>query len=314
MVAYGPIGSPRLGRTLEVSPIPPRTCTYSCVYCRYGRPSDLRIKRESFYPPGEILDEILAVARRTAPDCVRFSGRGEPTLCRDLGGLIRGFKAESAIPVAVSTNASLLYRKDVRQDLAEADVVLTSLDAGAGSGAEEIFLRLNRPHLSLDLDRVLEGLARFRREHAGRIWLETMLVAGINDGPEALERIQRAVDLLVPDRVYLLRPAHPPVEPWVRPPLSSVLAEAVRRIRGARSFDRTEEGPAELLGFDDAREAVSALAAHAQLRWSRVTSVENELRAPGLVRRMIDTGDLIPVEFDGERFLLPPSIARRRRA
>jgi wyosine [tRNA(Phe)-imidazoG37] synthetase (radical SAM superfamily) len=237
MFVHGPVDSPRLGRTLEVRPIPPRTCSYSCIFCPYGRTDHLRVGRRSFYPPRRILDEILDAARRTNPDYVRFTGSGEPTLCRDLGLLIRGVKEGTQTQVAISTNASLLFRKDVRQDIEEADVILPSLDAGS----EEVFLRINRPHCALDFDRVLEGLARLRREFTGPIWLESMLVGGVNDGPEDIEALRRSLALVEPDQIHILRPVLPPAEPWVRSPSSDAIARATQRIRGARLSDAVEK-------------------------------------------------------------------------
>ncbi len=151
MYTYGPVPSRRLGRSLGVSPIPPRTCSYSCVYCQLGRTTHLVTRKQSFYPKEDILSEIIRNAESSKPDYITFVGDGEPTLCADLGWLINQYKKRLPFPVAVITNGSLLFREDIRQDLMSADVVLPSLDAGS----EEVFRRINRPHSEIRFDTML---------------------------------------------------------------------------------------------------------------------------------------------------------------
>ena len=111
-----------------------------------------------------------------------WPGSGEPTLNQGLGRIIREIKAMSQIPVAVLTNGALLYLPEVRRELAAADIVLPSLDAAR----EETYRAINRPLPELSLDVLLEGLTAFRREYRGRIWLEVMLLKGLNDTEEEL--------------------------------------------------------------------------------------------------------------------------------
>ena len=63
-------------------------------------------------------------------DWVTFVGSGEPTLHSGLGWLIRQVKGVADLPVAVITNGALLYLPEMRTELAAADAVLPSLDAG----------------------------------------------------------------------------------------------------------------------------------------------------------------------------------------
>lgn len=41
MIAFGPVPSRRLGRSLGINSIPPKACTYSCTYCQVGAESGL---------------------------------------------------------------------------------------------------------------------------------------------------------------------------------------------------------------------------------------------------------------------------------
>ncbi len=206
---YGPVASRRLGFSLGVDIIPFKTCTLDCVYCQLGSAGRATVRRRSWFPPEAILAQIKeAIDSGQRIDVITFSGSGEPTLNRDLGFLIRSIKKMTAIPVAVLTNGTLLGRRDVRRDLAAADIVGPSLDAVPAA----LFRRVNRPHASLDNRKVIDGLVRFRDEFAGEIRLEIMLVKGVNDSPAAIEAVKKAVARIRPDRIELNTVVRPPAD------------------------------------------------------------------------------------------------------
>ncbi len=128
------------------------------------------------------------------------------------------------IPVAVLTNSILLADKEVRQELAAADLVVPSLDAAT----QAIFLKVNRPRESLRIEKIIEGLRRFREEFRGQIWLEIMLVKEVNEGADHLEKLRAAAKLINPDKIQLNTVVRPPSEPWVQPVEASKLEEAVK--------------------------------------------------------------------------------------
>jgi wyosine [tRNA(Phe)-imidazoG37] synthetase (radical SAM superfamily) len=206
---YGPVASRRLGFSLGVDIIPFKTCTLDCVYCQLGSTGRATVRRRSWFPPEAILAQIKeAIDSGQRIDVITFSGSGEPTLSRDLGFLIRSIKKMTGIPVAVLTNGTLLGRRDVRRDLAAADIVGPSLDAVPAA----LFRRVNRPHASLDNRKVIDGLVRFRDEFAGEIRLEIMLVKGVNDSPAAIEAVKKALVRIRPDRIELNTVVRPPAD------------------------------------------------------------------------------------------------------
>lgn len=206
---YGPVPSRRLGRSLGVDLVPYKTCSYDCVYCQLGRTNHKTIERRAFVPVRRVLDQ-LADRLQTAPtpEFITLAGSGEPTLHAELGELIAGIKDLTRLPVAVLTNGSLLWMPDVRADLAQADLVMPSLDAGDS----ERFQRLNRPHPDLAFETMVEGLDQFSHEFAGSIRLEVLVVAGINDGAAAMENIAALARRLRHDGVQLGTVTRPPAE------------------------------------------------------------------------------------------------------
>lgn len=228
---YGPVPSRRLGFSLGVDILPFKTCTLDCIYCQLGRTRRTSRRRRSWVPFKDVLGQVRGALRSGQRiDAVTFSGSGEPTLNKDLGRLIRAIKKMTEIPVVVLTNGTLLGRKDVRTELAAADIVVPSLDAAT----EAVFRRVNRPHASLTAARMIEGLVEFRKGFCGRIWLEIMLVKGVNDSPAHLRALERAADRIRPDRIHLNTVVRPPAEIRARP-LSPARLEKIRRQFGPRA-------------------------------------------------------------------------------
>jgi len=211
---FGPVPSRRLGRSLGVDLIPPKTCTYDCIYCEVG-PTTCRSQERFSYQTEAIIEEMANYLQNQGvrPDVITLAGSGEPTLNLGLGRIIREIKAMSPIPVAVLTNGALLYLPEVRRELAAADIVLPSLDAAR----EETYRAINRPLPELSLDSLLDGLMSFRREYRGQIWLEVMLLKGLNDTEAELTLLRRALGKIAPDKIQLNTAVRPVVDDAARP-------------------------------------------------------------------------------------------------
>jgi wyosine [tRNA(Phe)-imidazoG37] synthetase (radical SAM superfamily) len=223
---YGPIPSRRLGKSLGIDPIPLKTCNWNCIYCQLGRSTPLTNTRREYAPRQAILDEVTAVLARHAPgeiDFVSFVGSGEPTLNCELGWLIRAVKALTSIPVAVITNGALLHLPEVREALLPADVVMPTLSAGSAA----VYKRIHRPHPAATYARLVAGQLDFRAIYHGSLWLEVMLIAGVNDTPAALADLADVVRRVAPDEVHIVVPDRPPAETWVAPPDDEGLLRAI---------------------------------------------------------------------------------------
>ena len=224
---YGPVPSRRLSQSLGVSPIPPKTCNYSCVYCQIGRTTHFTNIRQDFFPKEEILNEIRTFTEASSNyDYITFVGEGEPTLCKSLGWLIRATKELTNKPIAVITNGALLYDSNVQADLLATDVVMPTLDAVT----QDLFKKINRPVKQLYIDRIIQGMLDFRSRYQGEIWMEVMLVEGLNDNMDDILQIKNVIEKMACDRVYVNVPIRPPAENWVTIPEKNRIIEICKEL------------------------------------------------------------------------------------
>ena len=310
-MVYGPVPSRRLGRSLGINPIPFKTCNYSCVYCQLGRTTQMTNQRRDFFSPEEILNEIKRAIEVQGGrgggeiDFVTFIGEGEPTLCKSIGWLIRETIEIVDIPIAVDTNGSLLYREDVRNDLSQADVVMPSLDAGTAG----TFRRINRPHRGIDFKKVVEGMEKFRQEYDGEIWLEVMLVKGVNDSEKELEAIKSRLEKIEPDRIYINVPIRPPAESWAVPPDTEAitLAHTILGDDNVVDIAAEETGEFSIVGFTNPKDAILAIIRRHPMREEQVieTLKKFELRdVHDDLKRLEESGKIKKVKYREKVFWL----------
>ncbi len=214
---FGPVPSRRLGQSLGIDPVPSKACNWNCVYCQLGRTKKMVIKPEHFISNDLIIAEVkqaLANHAEKAIDWITFIGSGETTLHAGLGEQIRQVKEITNLPIAVITNGSRLYEPDVRDALLPVEAILPSVDAGD----PDLYRRINRPHPQITFERLINGLKAFRQKYTGQLWVEVMLVKGLNDTEEALFAIRDTLLTIQPDQIHIMQPTRPPAETWVKPP------------------------------------------------------------------------------------------------
>lgn len=224
---FGPVPSRRLGISLGVDLVPPKTCSMNCVYCECGPTTTFTTDRAEYVPTGGVLAELDDfLDRYPRPDFITFSGSGEPTLHSGLGRIASHLKARGAAPVALLTNGSLMDRPDVRSEAATADLILPSLDAVSDTA----FHAINRPVAGVRSEVIIDGLTALREIFTGEIWLEIFVLAPLNTAPDELERFRNAIRRIRPDRVQLNTLDRPGTEPWVRPVPPAELEAMIPRL------------------------------------------------------------------------------------
>jgi wyosine [tRNA(Phe)-imidazoG37] synthetase (radical SAM superfamily) len=198
---FGPVPSRRLGMSLGVDLVPGKVCSLNCVYCESGKTTLLSTSRDEYIRYDKVISELEDYfANNPDPDFITFSGSGEPCLNSRIGDVIAYIKEKKpGVPVAVLTNATLFYDKDLRDGLMDADVVLPSLDAVSDS----VFRKINRPASDLDVRKHIDGLIKFSDNFKGRIWLEVFILPGYNDSQEELQGIKDVIERVNPTSVQL---------------------------------------------------------------------------------------------------------------
>jgi len=205
---FGPVFSRRLGFSLGVDLVPYKVCSMDCLYCEVGPTTEKTLERAE-YVPLEGVKRELSLFLESSPeiDYITFSGYGEPTLFSRLGELISYLKEKyPSYRIALLTNASLLEREDVLNDVREVDVVLPSLDAAT----QEVFEKLNRPVEGLRVEDIVRGIERLLKETDCSVWVETLFVRGVNDSPEEVEKIGEIIHALSPHKWQLNTVVRPP--------------------------------------------------------------------------------------------------------
>jgi wyosine [tRNA(Phe)-imidazoG37] synthetase (radical SAM superfamily) len=301
---FGPVPSRRLGQSLGIDPVPFKTCNWNCVYCQLGRTAPMTNERRVYVSEEEILAEARAalVAHEGGGiDWVTFVGSGETALHSGLGRMIRAVQGMTTLPVAVITNGSLLDLEEVRDELLAADAVLPTLDAGN----EELYRAMNRPWPGLTLESLVRGLVSFRDAYRGKLWLEVMLVKGMNDSEAALREIAGLIERVRPDEVHINLPTRPPAEPWVEPPDAEGLMRA-RALLGERAHVVVEaHGELDLTGYSDPARAVAAVVTRHPIAEEDLLRMLNRFRpeeVAAVLRKLAEGGEARVVVRYGKRF------------
>jgi wyosine [tRNA(Phe)-imidazoG37] synthetase (radical SAM superfamily) len=308
-LVFGPIPSRRLGCSLGINHIPPKACSYSCVYCQVGPTPVTEVDPRPFYAPDLIVRQVTRRLRQLRErgetvDYLSFVPDGEPTLDSRLGEMIDGLKS-LGIPIAVFTNASLIDRQEVRATLAKADWVSLKVDAVA----DALWRQVNQPHASVDHGAMLDGMLAFRAGYRGILCTETMLVAGVNDTDTVAEALAPFLARLAPDRAYLALPVRPPAEQDVEIPDEATLnrffqilqphVPSLEILTGYEvgAFGATGDLESDLLGV---------LAVHPMREASVRELVARDGGGWETVATLLASGRLLTSEYQGQRFYMRP--------
>ena len=232
---YGPVKSRRLGLSLGISLSADKICDLDCIYCQWGSVGKTFGERKEYASLDEIILELKAWLANN-PQKARelkfatLSGLGEPTLNTCIGELIGQIKKLTGLKVAVITNSTLLGDPAVRKGLLQADLIVPSLDAVDA----KIFKLIGRPDPKVKLDEIIEGLVDLRKEFGGLIWLEVMLIAGMNDDAGHIQALKKIIERINPDRIQLNSPIRSTAEDGVLPVEKSKL-EKIKELLGDKA-------------------------------------------------------------------------------
>jgi wyosine [tRNA(Phe)-imidazoG37] synthetase (radical SAM superfamily) len=307
MRAFGPVPSRRLGQSLGINNIPPKVCTYSCVYCQLGPTAKTEMQRQSFYPPEEIAEEVSKKVEASKKlgqtiDYLTFVPDGEPTLDKNLGREIELLRPLGC-KIAVITNASLIDDESVRRDLNMADWVSLKIDAAE----EKVWKKINCPHRSLSLEAIKEGMMQFSRSFSGTLSTETMLIKDTNDDEQNLKKIADFLARLGPSIAYISVPIRPPAKSWALPPTEEKINLAYHIFKSR--LEHVEllvgyEGDAFASTGDLANDILSITAVHPMREDAMRKLIARAGSSWEIVQALIDEGQLKATAFKGNTFYL----------
>ena len=315
MMAFGTVSARRLGRSLGINNIPPKVCSYSCMYCQLGRTLKMQVERRAFYRPEDVFKGVEEKLGKVVQggglvDYLTFVPDGEPTLDINLGREVELLKP-LGVKIVVITNASLIQREDVREDLAGSDLVSLKVDAVN----EGIWRRINRPYGLLKLSEILEGLIEFSKTYNGEIITETMLIEGVNDEEKEIEGIATFLERLNPAKAFIAVPTRPPAEQWVKPASEQTINIAYQVFSETLGGDNVEyligyEGS----GFAFTGNAEEDLLGIMSVHPMRADAVDDFLRRAdadwNLVNRLIREERLIELDYGEYKFYMRKLLRR----
>jgi len=308
MIAFGPVPSRRLGKSLGINNIPAKICSYSCIYCQLGKTTKISMERRVFYNPDKIFRNVKkkvedARVKGERIDYLTFVPDGEPTLDLNLGVEIELLKA-IRIPIATLTNASLLWRPDVKEDLLKVDLVSVKIDALS----ENLWKKVNRPHGSLKMDEILDGIIEFSKEFKGKLITETMLVDGL-DYVDDLEKISGFLSKLKPHKAYIAIPTRPPAERWVKPADEELINRAFQVFSKRLGEDAVEfligyEGNAFAFTGNVEEDLLSVTSVH-PMREEGVQELLKKANANwSVVEKLLEKGKLVELKYENHKYYM----------
>jgi wyosine [tRNA(Phe)-imidazoG37] synthetase (radical SAM superfamily) len=303
-MVYGPVPSRRLGRSLGINNIPPKTCSYSCIYCQLGRTTARQTARKAFYQPRELarnVRERVSQLRKKGEliDYLAFVPDGEPTLDSNFGEEIELLR-DLGIKIAVITNSSIIWRDDVQQDLQKADWICLKVDAVT----TDIWEKINRPGEEIKLDKVLEGIREFAKSFQGELTTETMLIRGVNDDRREVRRIADFLAESKPAKAYLAVPTRPTTECLEQTDESSLnnayqvfnkKLNKVEFLTGYEGNDFSSTGNA-------ADDLLSITAVHPMREEAVVVLLKRLNKDWTIVEKLIEDGKLLELDYRKKKF------------
>jgi wyosine [tRNA(Phe)-imidazoG37] synthetase (radical SAM superfamily) len=187
-VIFGPVRSRRLGLSLGINllPLHSKHCSFNCIYCECGWTPLRRVEGPDLPSREQIAGALEAALKEMAaeppfPDALTYAGNGEPTIHPEFAGIVEDTirlrdKYLPASKVTVLSNASMVNDPKVFDALMKLDNNIQKLDAGN----ERMFALINNPVGPVNLDRLVEGLARFN----GQVIIQSMFLRGHFRGEE----------------------------------------------------------------------------------------------------------------------------------
>lgn len=304
-IVFGPIPSRRLGRSLGINNIPPKVCSYSCVYCQVGLTTHLSVEQQEFYSPmiiyTEVRDRLKELKnKKERIDYISFVPDGEPTLDKNLFETIELLQ-DFGIKIAVFTNSSLIWKKEVQSALNLADYISVKIDAID----ETTWKNISHPASSLNFKKILDGILDFNEMFNGTLTTETMLVDGLNDNEDELIKIAHFITKVDPEIAYVTVPTRPtPIKGVTRPERAKTINsyKIIKSIYNNTELLNEYEGNEFSISSEPEESLVSIMAVHPMRKDAVEKYLKNSKSNWDTVRKLIEEKKIKELIYDGNTF------------
>jgi len=306
-IAFGPVPSRRLGRSIGINTIPPeiKICSFSCVYCQLGRECRMSKERREFYSPEEVYRDVkqkmeAVKAKNERVDYLTIVPDGEPTLDIHLNE-IRSALQEFGVPLAIITNATLLTNDDVFRELLAFDLVSLKLDAAI----ESVWHKVDRPVKGLNFEEHLKAMKRFAEVYQGKLITESMLIKDFNTAREDLSILAQELKTLKPFKAYISVPTRPTAIPEAMPATEEQLNMAYNLFidAGLKTELLTGYEGNEFSSTGDPRNDILAITAvHPMREDALIKFLKDNNEKYALIEKMLQNDELYLSDFDGMRY------------
>ncbi len=207
-IIFGPLNSRRFGLSLGIDLSPDeKSCNFDCLYCELS----VAPLSDTISNPPMITAVIQALQEALIQhpdiDVITLTANGEPTLYPELKTLVREInQIKLDKKLLILSNASTITDPKVREALQEIDIVKLSLDCATPT----CFKKIDRPLKNIDLEKIIECMKLFRTEFKGDLIIEILIVKGINDTLEEMQKLNEVLQTVQPDRIDLGTIERPP--------------------------------------------------------------------------------------------------------
>ena len=210
-IIFGPVISRRFGTSLGIDLSPShKQCNFDCLYCELA-PALTIDKQEKSISVESIADELTkALNEHQNIDVITITANGEPTLYPYLDELIEKINIiKDKKQTLILTNSATLVDKKIYQTLLKFDQVKLSLDAVS----HDIFKKVDRPYKDIDIDDILLHVKKFSHEFRGKLFIEILFVAGLNDTKNEINKLNQFLLHVKSSRIDIGTIDRPPAYP-----------------------------------------------------------------------------------------------------
>ena len=207
-ILFGPVNSRRFGKSLGIDLSPSKKqCNFDCLYCELD-PAKTMESYDDVVSVAEIMEVLNgSLAEHQDIDALTVTANGEPTLYPHLSELMNEINIiKGNIKTLILSNASMIHSDKTQKALMKFDTVKLSLDCATS----RCLKRLDRADKSIDIESIKEGMLLFRSKFSKALIIEILMVKGINDSPEEIEKLNEYLLKLNPTRIDIGTIDRPP--------------------------------------------------------------------------------------------------------